>query len=255
MVVSTFSVSLTVCTGKDVLRSIQLGALGAFARFWLEILNSATVYDNEKLYKAVYGRPHGQGLITVSNHNSELDDPCMIATISRTALLLDSKHMRWVFCAADVCFKTAASSAFFSNGKALPLRRGGGIEQPELLAAVRKLDKGDWVHIFPEGRVFQNQRGEMGPVRAGVGKMIAEAAVPPVILPIYHLGMEKIRPIGRPPQVGHHADIIIGDPIHVDDLLRKHRELGTEPYVVGCFVVFFSSPVMYCFSFLLLLCY
>ena len=229
-----FFIFLTLALGKDVLRSIQLGSLGAFARFWLEFLNSATVYDNEKLFKAVYGRPPGQGLITVSNHNSELDDPCMIATISRTALLLDSKHMRWVFCAADVCFKNAMSSAFFGNGKALPLRRGGGIEQPELMAAVHRLDKGDWVHIFPEGRVFQRQRGEMGPMRAGVGKMVAEAQQAPLILPIYHLGMEKIRPIGRPPQIGHHADIIVGDPIRVDDLMRKHRELGSEPYALCC---------------------
>jgi len=139
--------------------------------------------------------------------------------------------MRWVFCAADVCFATRASSLFFENGKAMPLRRGGGLDQPELMHAVDKLNRGDWVHIFPEGRVFQKQEGVMGPSRPGVGKLIAEAERLPAIVPFYHIGMENVRPIGRGPQRGHKVWVIVGDPIHVDDIVEQHRALGSPPYV------------------------
>ncbi len=43
--------------------------------------------------------------------------------------------------------------AFFLNGKTLPIDRGGGIDQPVIGVVARRLAAGDWLHVYPEGRV------------------------------------------------------------------------------------------------------
>jgi monolysocardiolipin acyltransferase len=50
-----------------------------------------------------------------------------------------------------------------------------------------KLKQGNWVHLFPEGKI--SQTGEMGTIKKGVSKIILETN--PVVLPLYHEGMEK----------------------------------------------------------------
>jgi monolysocardiolipin acyltransferase len=59
-----------------------------------------------------------------------------------------------------------------------------------------RLLEGDWVHVFPEGRV--NQSGTLlHPLRWGVGKLIASvtanspSGLPPLVLPIYHTGRQE----------------------------------------------------------------
>jgi len=215
----------------DTPRSLHLGFFGHVAIFWANILNRTIIHNQEKLHHWVYHRPAGYGMVSVMNHNSELDEPCVMASMCGSRLLFDSKYMRWVFCAADVCFKDKLNTLFFTNGKALPIRRGGGLDQQELNVAIDKLNAGDWVSIFPEGRVFQ-LGGPLGPMRPGVGKLIAEAKPTPIVLPIYHYGMEKMRPIGKPPQTGKEVHVLIGDPIEVDDLIAQHRAAGSEPYVI-----------------------
>ena len=53
--------------------------------------------------------------------------------------------------------------------------------------AISKLKQGEWIHIFPEGKV--NQVGKLLPLRWGVGKLIDSCSPPPVVIPIYHHGM------------------------------------------------------------------
>jgi monolysocardiolipin acyltransferase len=62
---------------------------------------------------------------------------------------------------------------FFVNGKTLPVVRGAGVEQPVMAAAAWRLAAGDWVHIFPEGRVIP--QGTLGPFRQGIGKLVCDA--------------------------------------------------------------------------------
>lgn len=58
--------------------------------FGLKFLENVNMYiimwflnriDDEKLKSVVYYRPEGVPLITVSNHQSILDDPCLLALI------------------------------------------------------------------------------------------------------------------------------------------------------------------------------
>lgn len=78
--------------------------------------------------------------------------------------------------------------------KVLPVQRGAGMHQPGLAAAESRLAAGDWVHIFPEGT--RTKDGKMGPVRKGVGRLVAACGVAPVIVPFVHSGMEKVLPRG-----------------------------------------------------------
>lgn len=68
--------------------------------------------------------------------------------------------------------------------------------QPGLCAAEERLAAGDWVHIFPEG-TRSRDGGRMGPVRKGVGRLVAACAeARPVILPFVHSGMQEVLPKG-----------------------------------------------------------
>jgi monolysocardiolipin acyltransferase len=68
---------------------------------------------------------------------------------------------------------TALYRQFFLNGKTLPVARGAGVNQASISVAARALGGGDWLHIFPEGRVVPD--GSVGPFRQGIGKLICEA--------------------------------------------------------------------------------
>jgi monolysocardiolipin acyltransferase len=67
--------------------------------------------------------------------------------------------------------------------------------QQGLAAAEARLAAGDWVHIFPEGT--RSRDGKMGPVRKGVGRLVASCAdAQPLIVPFVHTGMEEVLPKG-----------------------------------------------------------
>lgn len=59
------------------------------------------------------------------------------------------------------------------NGKTLPVDRGSGVEQHSMAVAARTLAAGDWLHIFPEGRVTPD--GSVGPFRQGIGRLVCDA--------------------------------------------------------------------------------
>jgi monolysocardiolipin acyltransferase len=62
-------------------------------------------------------------------------------------------------------------SAFFTAGQVIETVRGGGIYQPAVDKAVQLLQNGEWIHIFPEGRVNQesiNPEGGLLPFKWGM---------------------------------------------------------------------------------------
>lgn len=74
-------------------------------------------------------------------------------------LLSCGSRYRWGVCAKDVCFKEGHWISLFANAcKVLPVDRSGttgGVWQPEMDAIIAKLQAGEWVHYFPEGRIKQ----------------------------------------------------------------------------------------------------
>jgi monolysocardiolipin acyltransferase len=116
----------------------------------------------------------------------------------------DPDYIRWTLCSQEICFKKTALAAIFGAGKIMPIRRGGGIDQPLLLRFAQKIASGDWVHVFPEGKVVQSGQlgenylgtrsvedaNEIGRLKWGVGKIIAHSPVDVHVIPIHHKGME-----------------------------------------------------------------
>mmetsp|Transcript_19670 Transcript_19670/g.49655 ORF Transcript_19670/g.49655 Transcript_19670/m.49655 type:complete len:145 (+) Transcript_19670:119-553(+) len=94
-----------------------------------------------------------------------------------------------------------------------------------------RMARGDWVHVFPEGRVSFS--GEMVPCKRGVGKLVCdyvnETGSPPIVLPFYHSGMGEIkRRYSNIFSIGHDLVVTMGEPIEVpQEVCDKCRAGGT----------------------------
>jgi len=89
---------------------------------------------------------------------------------------------------------------------------------------VELLSKGKWLHIFPEGRVNMNKSYIR--LKWGVGQMIYESPIMPIVVPICHVGMETILP-NEPPyylRTGRKVTFNFGEPIDLKGLVSKLKE-------------------------------
>ena len=167
---------------------------------YLTRVHTVELLEIERLHAAInnHVRDGGRGLLSVSNHASTFDDPgLMCAGVLPAEAFYTPRKMRWNFCAEKVCFsKGALLAAFFGAGKALPISRKGGLQQPVLKTTARMLASGLHVHIYPEGRVWQERAhardehgrwstangkrfgkplAKLGPLHRGVGNLFASA--------------------------------------------------------------------------------
>lgn len=85
-----------------------------------------------------------------------------------------------------------------------------------------RLGEGHWLHIYPEGRVnADGQTKALLPLKWGVGRLVVESPVVPIVVPIYHLGMDKVLPNKKPyvPRINQRVTICIGEPIELKQVL------------------------------------
>jgi 1-acyl-sn-glycerol-3-phosphate acyltransferase len=260
--------------GESLANGVVIAVVSLASRIFMRGLNGMHLYHLGALTDAVEARPPGVGLLTVSNHRSVADDPIMLAAMLPPRIVLRPSRMRWGMCSVDICFQNAAMARFMTLGKALPVMRGAGVGHPYVTAAAEKLVLGDWLHMYPEGRVVQHGMGYM---KRGVGKVLAiayeraaeraaggaavtaveppataapveidadvnvdaTAAAPgagppasaglPIVLPMYHEGVEDIMPQDREthelfsviPRVGYRMFAIVGDPIDMRDIFDR----------------------------------
>lgn len=243
---------------RDIPRMVNIGVTTSLCRLYARVLNNIEVDEfPEKAHRFILDRPKGVGLLTVCNHTSVVDDPWLVGSIMPWTTLFNLPQMRWGLCADSICFSNALKSSFCGSGKVLPVERGAGFNQWTWRSTSNKLNRGDWVHIFPEGRVYQQnafdvKKGwsqpsgrrapkgrELGPLKWGVGKLIADTKVMPIVLPFFHWGMENIVPhdsnnkvVSPIPALGQSLGVIVGEPMKFDDLLREHEE-ETEQIKLG----------------------
>ncbi|XP_050450599.1 tafazzin isoform X1 [Cataglyphis hispanica] len=206
----------------NIASSITFAAVGIFSKIIIEWLNKTTVYNKHIIVRALDLRPKNVPLITVSNHHSCFDDPGIWAT-------LDIRHgfnrrkIRWSLAAQDICFTNVWHSYFFMLGKCIPVVRGDGVYQEAMDFCIEKLTSGEWVHVFPEGKV--NMFKEEMRLKWGVGRLILESPVTPIVIPIYHLGMDDILP-NEPPymfRTGKKVTMNYGEPIDFSGMLADLR--------------------------------
>lgn len=207
-----------------MLQAIAVPVLGNVCHVFMHGLNNVQIYGAEKLHRALLDRPQKQPLVTVSNHVASMDDPLVIASLLSPSNLFDANKLRWTLCATDRCFRNPVTSAFFRCVKVLPVSRGDGIYQKGMDMAIAKLNSGGWVHIFPEGTRSRDGGRTMGSAKRGVGRMVLDSDIIPLVIPFVHIGMHDIMPGGAKfPRIGKEVTVLIGDPIYFDDLLMDEH--------------------------------
>lgn len=89
---------------------------------------------------------------------------------------------------------------------------------------VERLRLGEWVHIFPEGRV--NVEKEHIRFKWGVGRLVAESAAggpEPLVLPVWHEGLDRLMPNVEPYRFSlfNSIHVAVGEPIRLLPLLDR----------------------------------
>jgi hypothetical protein len=110
---------------------------------------------------------------------------------------------------------------------------GDGIHQPAVDFAIEKLDRGEWVHIFPEGKIFQD--GKIRRFKWGIARMLLETQADPIIVPMYHRGLETILPEGKiyiPRPFGKKYVVAVGQPFSMKEYIKKLKEENADALTV-----------------------
>jgi len=223
-----------------------------------QVLNKPERLDAYKLDRFTSYSRNGQPLLTVSNHISLVDDPSGLSTLVPHSVRASAHKMRWGVCSESECnTRGTFFAALASTGNTLPIQRSAGLYQQAMTAISEKLDAGEWVHIFPEGRIWQEfgktKRSEngrwclpsgrcsapwvkLGPFKWGVGKLIANAEVLPIVVPYFQYGLHNVVPQrglddgirDDAPRIGQHVTFKVGDPVDVADLIKEYHHRAIQ---------------------------
>lgn len=211
--------------------SVTMLTVGLIAKLAMKVGNTTVVHGQEHL-EAALDRAPGTPLVSVTNHQSCLDDPGIWGALLAPCQLADTRAMRWGASASEVIFTNRPLATFWSLGKVVPIVRGWGVNQPAMAFLLARLDRGAWVNIFPEGRV--NWPPSPLRYRWGVGRLLADCGAPPLLLPVCHRGMDRVLPNPENkgqkqpfiPRLGNLVTVCVGRPVDMAPLLNRLRAEG-----------------------------
>ncbi|MFW6126392.1 MAG: lysophospholipid acyltransferase family protein [Chloroflexota bacterium] len=171
-----------------------------------------------RVVRGVENVPPEGPIIVVSNHLNLADPPLLAASIPR----------RIVFMAKEESFRHPLQGPVVRGFGAFPVRRGQ-LDRRALRSALRVLDEGLALGMFPEGR--RSQSAQLQPGRSGTALVALRSGTP--ILPIGVTGTEGI--LGPALLFGRRRITVnIGQPFTlppVDGRLTK-AELTSAMYVI-----------------------
>jgi monolysocardiolipin acyltransferase len=190
------------------LRRVAAVGVAAASRFLMLRLNHVEVVGRARLDEARELQQPGRGLLTFSNHVGLFDDPWLLSCFSGP----EWASLRWIAADAINFFGTPLKALVFNAGKAVPVVRGAGMEQPGMAFLIERLRAGDWVHIFPEGGRSRDPDGRLRrPLKGGLAQLVRHSS--PLLLGFHHRGMQTIAPIGSwVPRVGRRVSVRFGEP-------------------------------------------
>jgi len=152
--------------------------------------------------------PESGPFLIIANHQSLLDPPMVSAICTR-------RHIEFI--ARGGLFKNRAFGWIISSLNSIPIREDGEGDLSAMKEALRRLDDGRAVLIFPEGsRSFD---GAMTEFKRGVAVLVKRANCP--VVPVGIDGLHEAWPRGRkfPRLVGGRVAGVVGKPIPHDELM------------------------------------
>ncbi|RWS30010.1 Tafazzin-like Acyltransferase [Leptotrombidium deliense] len=222
--------------------AIVVPAVAMLSKIWMTKFNTTNVHNYNVFLDTIsrhYANRHA--LITISNHNSCLDDPYLYSALFPWKWIFNSDIHRWSSAAEDICFTRNWHTLFFTLGKTFPVVRGKGIYQSGMDFAVELLKGKQLLHVFPQGKVIEDeQSSDPRATNSSVNEMtlsssdsnktydfkwgLARLILDTIgfdelnndsleVLPFYHIGMNKVLPNVKPyiPKFGNRVTICFRD--------------------------------------------
>ncbi|KAK3714411.1 hypothetical protein QZH41_020641 [Actinostola sp. cb2023] len=146
------------------------------------------------------------------------DGETVMERLLKMKAILSRHKVRWILGAKELMFSNSLHSYFCSRGKV-----GDGVYQIGMDFALEELNHGQWIHVFPEGKIIED--GSLVRLKWGVGRLIAESNVTPIVLPIWHVGMNDVLPNKYPymPHIMKKVTVLVGEPMTFDDILKDYQ--------------------------------
>ena len=134
-----------------------------------------------KVRRVVFAKPPGGAFVMASNHISHFDPPFLSGWFPR--------KLDWI--AMSALFSTKWSDRGFRWLDVIPVDRDGD-DRNALREAMRRLEGGRVIGVFPEGGIRDGERSMVAgaPVRGGAALLAARARCP--IVPVVILGSERL---------------------------------------------------------------
>jgi len=177
---------------------------------WVLVRSVARILFLLAFRARVFGQhnvPRSGGALIVSNHESYLDPVLLGFALERPVSYMARQSL----------FRNRAFGWLISSLNAFPLSPGA-VNTEAIREAVRRLQRGGCLLVFPEGT--RTRDGRIGPLRPGVLAIVDRARVP--IVPAVIEGTFEAWPRGRWPRPGS-ISVAYGRPIPVEDYGRWSR--------------------------------
>jgi len=254
MELTSNNVDVETSSNQQAIFEMVLSAVKLFAN-----TQNIDVYGLDNLVNILKSRQ--QGIITIANHQSDFDDPIIWSPLDWNQINVET--FRWIMAAREHIEASSLLSYLAPNLKIILINRkeahhkDSGLHQEAIFTANEKLAKNhDWVHLFPEGRLFQDYGRFIGTFKHGLAHLIMScdkdlakelnkeliekniinkkyisSTKLPILIPIVHFGMHNVKPLYQNPNILQNVHIFYGEPINLTDILQQLKIeifIGTE---------------------------
>eukprot|EP00833_Pecoramyces_ruminatium_P003975 jgi/Orpsp1_1/1178007/evm.model.c7180000063709.1 len=181
----------------------------------------------DRLERFILNRPKGVPLITYCNHLTVLDDPIIWGGLNNKYLKPES--FRYTIGAKELCSGKGIINDFFNAARIITVIRGNGVYQKELDKAVDIVHNGEWLHIFPEGKIHPDNNSRINEFKWGVGRFIMECKKLPIVIPIYIYDLDNVFFVDKPfVNLREKYIVTYGNPIDIKPLFKGWEKIRND---------------------------